>query len=93
MNLYNIGGEGQLYLGMIGGAWAGLALGDRLPSFVMIPTVLLLGALAGALWILIPAYVRSRLGTSEIVTTLLLTLPFVVDVDNDAEFCSSRRTL
>jgi simple sugar transport system permease protein len=37
MNLYNIGGEGQLYLGMIGGAWVGLAIGDRLPTFVMIP--------------------------------------------------------
>ena len=73
MNLYNIGGEGQLYLGMIGGAWAGLALGDRLPTFIMIPVVLLVGSLAGALWILLPAFVRSRLGTSEIVTTLLLT--------------------
>lgn len=73
MNVYNIGGEGQLYLGMIGSAWIGLALGESLPSFIMLPGVLLFGALAGALWILLPAYVRSRLGTSEIVTTLLLT--------------------
>jgi simple sugar transport system permease protein len=73
MNLYNIGGEGQLYLGMIGGAWAGLFFGDRLPGFVMIPVVLLVGALCGALWIALPAFVRARLGTSEIVTTLLLT--------------------
>lgn len=73
MNIYNIGGEGQLYVGMIGSAWAGLALGPHLPSFVMIPTVMLVGMLAGALWIFVPALVRSRLGTSEIVTTLLLT--------------------
>lgn len=73
MNVYNIGGEGQLYLGMIGSAWIGLALGEHLPSVIMIPGVLLAGALAGALWILLPAFVRSRLGTSEIVTTLLLT--------------------
>lgn len=73
MNVYNIGGEGQLYLGMIGSAWIGLALGDELPSFLMIPGVLVFGALAGAAWILLPAYVRSKLGTSEIVTTLLLT--------------------
>jgi len=73
LGVINIGGEGQLYLGMIGGAWAGLALGDRLPTFVMIPVVLIVGSLAGALWILLPAFVRSRLGTSEIVTTLLLT--------------------
>ena len=73
MNLYNIGGEGQLYLGMIGGTWAGLYFGDRLPSFVMIPLVMLAGAVCGALWIAVPAVVRARLGTSEIVSTLLLT--------------------
>ena len=73
MNLYNIGGEGQLYLGMIGGTWVGLFFGERLPGFIMIPGVLLGGALAGALWIALPAFVRARLGTSEIVTTLLLT--------------------
>ncbi len=73
MNIYNIGGEGQLYLGMIGGAWAGITLGDHLPSLIMVPLVLIFGALAGALWIFVPAFVRSRLGTSEIVSTLLLT--------------------
>ena len=73
MNLYNIGGEGQLYLGMLGGAWAGLALGPRLPSVIAVPTVLLIGTVAGGLWIFIPAFVRARLGTSEIVSTLLLT--------------------
>lgn len=73
MNLYNIGGEGQLYLGMIGGAWAGLAFGDNLPSAFAIPAVLIAGAGLGALWIVVPAIVRSKLGTSEIVTTLLLT--------------------
>lgn len=73
MNVYNIGGEGQLYLGMIGGAWAGIALGDHLPSLIMVPVVLAFGALGGAAWIFVPAFVRSRLGTSEIVSTLLLT--------------------
>jgi simple sugar transport system permease protein len=73
MNLYNIGGEGQLYIGMLGGVWAGLALAPRLPSAVMVPAVLFVGAAFGAVWILVPAFVRSRLGTSEIVSTLLLT--------------------
>ncbi len=73
MNLYNIGGEGQGYLGMIGGAWAGLALGPHLPSAIMIPALLVIGAAFGAAWIFIPAFVRARLGTSETVTTLLLT--------------------
>jgi len=73
MNLYNIGGEGQLYVGMIGATWCGLFFGENLPSFIMIPLVLIGGALCGAAWIAIPAWVRARLGTSEIVTTLLLT--------------------
>lgn len=73
MNLYNIGGEGQLYLGMLGGAWAGIALGPHLPSYISIPAVMFFSALAGAIWILIPAIVRAKFGTSEIVTTLLLT--------------------
>lgn len=72
MNLYSIGQEGQMYLGMIGGAWAGIALADALPKVVAVPTVLAFGALAGALWMAVPALLRARLGTSEIVSTLLL---------------------
>lgn len=72
MNLYSIGQEGQMYLGMIGGTWAGIVLADALPSVIAIPVVLLFGALTGAAWVAIPALLRARLGTSEIVSTLLL---------------------
>lgn len=72
MNLYNIGQEGQLYLGMVGGAWAGIALAPHLAPFIAIPVVLVTGALFGAAWVLVPALLRARLGTSEIVSTLLL---------------------
>jgi simple sugar transport system permease protein len=72
MNLFNIGEEGQMYLGMLGGAWAGIALADHLPKFVAIPVVLAFGALTGGLWVLLPAVLRAKLGTSEIVSTLLL---------------------
>ena len=72
MNLYSIGQEGQMYLGMIGGAWAGIVLADSLPPLIAVPSVLLFGALAGAAWIAVPAFLRARLGTSEIVSTLLL---------------------
>ena len=63
----------MLFRSLIGGSWAGIALGDHLPSLIMVPLVLIVGALAGAAWIFVPAFVRSRLGTSEIVSTLLLT--------------------
>ncbi|MEZ5824495.1 MAG: ABC transporter permease [Geminicoccaceae bacterium] len=69
--LWNIGGEGQLYLG----ALAAVAVGTgavSLPPFLMIPLVLAAGALAGALWMLGPAWLKLRLGVDEVVTTLLL---------------------
>jgi len=72
MNLYSIGQEGQMYLGMIGGTWAGIVLADSLPPLIAVPSVLVCGALAGAAWIALPALLRARLGTSEIVSTLLL---------------------
>jgi simple sugar transport system permease protein len=72
MNLFNIGGEGQLYLGMITGAWAGFAIAPSLPGPLANAVVLVFGALGGAMWVLVPALARARLGSSEIVTTLLL---------------------
>jgi simple sugar transport system permease protein len=72
MNLFNIGGEGQLYVGMIAGSWAGFAIAPSLPGALANAVVLLFGALGGAAWVLVPALARARLGTSEIVTTLLL---------------------
>lgn len=40
MNLYNIGQEGQLYLGMVGGAWAGIALAPVCPRQLPCPLCL-----------------------------------------------------
>lgn len=73
--LWNIGAEGQLYMG----ALAAVAIGTGsvpVPGFLLLPLVLLAGALAGALWMLGPTWLRVRLGIDEVVTTLLLN--FVV---------------
>jgi general nucleoside transport system permease protein len=72
MRLYNIGAEGQLYVGAIFSTWAALAIAPGLPAPVAIVIVLAAGALGGAVWILVPALARAYLGTSEIITTLLL---------------------
>lgn len=72
MRLYNIGAEGQLYIGAILSTWAALAIAPQLPRPVAILVVLAFGAIGGALWIVIPALARAYLGTSEIITTLLL---------------------
>jgi len=72
MNLFNIGEEGQMYLGMIAAAWAGIVLVDGWPAPLAVAVVLVVGALGGAAWVLVPAGLRARLGTSEIVSSLLL---------------------
>lgn len=69
--LYNIGAEGQLYVGAIAASGAALALGE-VPGPVAVAVVVVAGAVGGAAWTLLPALARAWLGTSEIITTLLL---------------------
>ena len=73
--LYNIGGEGQLYAGAIaavavGGLHGGS--GFSAPVWLLFPAMMAAAALAGALLLLGPALMKSRLGVDEVVTTLLL---------------------
>jgi len=73
--LYNIGGEGQLYAGAlaavaVGGLHGGSGFGA--PAWLLFPLMMAAAALAGALLLLGPALLKSRLGVDEVVTTLLL---------------------
>jgi general nucleoside transport system permease protein len=70
--LYNIGGEGQLYVGAIAASGVALAFGDGIPGSVAILLVVVAGALGGVVWIAVPALAKAWLGTSEIITSLLL---------------------
>jgi len=73
MRLFNIGAEGQLYLGAIFGAAAGLYLGGKGPtSWWVVAAMVLCGALGGALWALIPGVLRAFYRTNEIITSLML---------------------
>ena len=71
MNLFNIGGEGQLYMGAIFAAAAGLALGSW-PTVLVVIAMCVTGAVGGALWALIPGVLRAFLSTNEIITSLML---------------------
>lgn len=71
MGLWNIGAEGQIIAGAIGGAWVARVAPD-LPGPVLIPAILIAGVFGGALLALGPALARSRLGVNEIITTLML---------------------
>lgn len=73
--LFNIGAEGQLYAGAIaavavGGLHGGS--GFELPPALLFPLMLAAAMTAGAVLLLGPALMKSRLGVDEVVTTLLL---------------------
>ncbi len=73
--LFNIGAEGQLYVGAlaavaVGGLHGGT--GFDLPPALLFVLMMLASALAGALLLLGPALMKTRLGVDEVVTTLLL---------------------
>jgi simple sugar transport system permease protein len=72
-NLWNIGAEGQLVVGAIFGGWLALKTqGTGLSFWVVMPAVLLLGAIGGALYGLIPAFLKVRFNVNEILTSLML---------------------
>ena len=73
MRLFNIGGEGQLYIGAITAAAAGLYFGGHgWPSAFVIAAMVLAGSAGGALWALIPGILRAFFKTNEIITSLML---------------------
>ncbi len=70
MQIWNIGAEGQFALGALGATWAVLTF-PGLPALLLLPLMMLCAGLAGALWALIPAVCKVRLGVNEIITTLM----------------------
>jgi simple sugar transport system permease protein len=77
--LFNIGAEGQLYLGALAAVAVGGLHGDinggtgyALSPWLLFPLMMAAAALAGAALLLGPALLKSRLGVDEVVTTLLL---------------------
>ncbi|MDF1486543.1 ABC transporter permease [Ramlibacter sp. H39-3-26] len=73
--LFNIGAEGQLYAGALAAvAVGGLHGGEgfALSPWLLFPLMMAAAALAGALLLLGPALMKTRLGVDEVVTTLLL---------------------
>ena len=72
MQFWNIGAEGQLALGGVAAAWVALFLSDMIPGFLLLPAVLIIGMVAGALWAGVPATLKAALGVDETLTTLML---------------------
>lgn len=70
--VWNIGAEGQLTLGAIFGGGLAIWLHES-DSMLLLPMMLVLGAIGGALWAGIPALLKTRFNVNEILTSLMLT--------------------
>lgn len=77
--LFNIGAEGQLYLGALAAVAVGGGAVD-LPAWALAPLVMASGAAAGALAMTGPAWLKARMGVDEVVTTLLLNFVILLFV-------------
>lgn len=70
-NIFNMGVDGQLYLGSIAAVWLSSYLANW-PSEVAIPFIMAFSMIVGGLYAIIPAMLKIRLNCDEVVTTLLL---------------------
>lgn len=70
-NIWNIGAEGQFILGAVFATGIALQVGEQ-PAAWAVPAMVVAGAAGGALWAAIPAWLRTRFGTNEILVSLML---------------------
>ena len=69
--LFNIGAEGQFFMGALAAAFVGYSI-DGLPAYIHLPMAILAGALAGAVWGAIPGFLKARFGAHEVVNTIMM---------------------
>ncbi|CAJ1391426.1 MAG: ABC transporter permease [Roseitalea sp.] len=70
-SLFNIGGEGQAYVGGLGVAIVCLAFDSVFPWWINLPLATIMAALTGALWALIPAWLQATRGSHVVITTIM----------------------
>jgi general nucleoside transport system permease protein len=69
--LFNIGAEGQLFLGAIFAAFVGYSL-KGLPAIIHLPLAFLAGAVGGGLWGFIPGWLKAKTGGHEVINTIMM---------------------
>ena len=79
-NVWNIGAEGQLIFGAIFSGWVALSFPD-LPAGVMMPAMILASIIGGILWAMVPALLKVRFNTNEILVSLMLTYVAALFID------------
>jgi simple sugar transport system permease protein len=78
--LFNIGVEGQFYMGALFAVFVGYSV-KGLPVYVHLPLAVLAGALGGAAWGAIPGLLKARLGVHEVTNTIMMNYIAVKTVD------------
>mgnify|MGYP006143548019 CR=1 FL=1 len=79
-NVWNIGAEGQLVLGAVFAGWVALNFPD-LPGIIMMPAMIVAGVFGGICWAMIPALLKVRFNTNEILVSLMLTYVAALLID------------
>ncbi|PKP56935.1 ABC transporter permease [Candidatus Atribacteria bacterium HGW-Atribacteria-1] len=69
--LFNIGGEGQMYIGAFFAAWVGFTF-TNLPAIILIPLCILAAACGGALWAAVPGILKAKIGVHEVIITIMM---------------------
>ena len=69
--MFNVGGEGQLFLGGLAATMTGICLQGASP-LIAVPAAFLSAALAGGIYAFIPAVLKVRLKVNEVITTIML---------------------
>lgn len=80
--LFNIGAEGQLYIGATLAAWVGFStIFTSLPALIHLPLVLMAGFLGGMIWGFIPGALKAFTGAHEVISTIMLNFIAIRFVD------------
>jgi simple sugar transport system permease protein len=69
--LFNIGAEGQLFIGAIFAVAAGIYI-KGLPPIIHVPLAFMIGALGGALWGFVPGILKAKTGAHEVINTIMM---------------------
>lgn len=71
VGLFNIGAEGQIFVGALGTVWVATAF-KGLPGIIHVPLALLGGAVCGGIWGMIPGWLKAKTGAHEVINTIMM---------------------
>ena len=69
--LFNIGAEGQLYVGAMASVIVALTF-NGLPTYIHLPLAIIAGMIAGGIWASIPGLLKAKLGVHEVINTIMM---------------------